>query len=124
MRWLIAFAVCAVAIFIAVWFSPMNPWQEPPGEGEASLKAFKNLPVLIQALEKFHADNGSYPTDLEALIPRYLAKLPDISSEKHNTSLKYFSKGKVYELSFKYYRPGINSCTYTFPQGWGCMGYF
>ncbi|HYC90536.1 MAG TPA: type II secretion system protein G [Thermoanaerobaculia bacterium] len=41
---------------------------------EEALK--QNLGQLRQAIAKYRADTGQYPPSLEALVPRYLAKIP------------------------------------------------
>ncbi|MBM3116145.1 hypothetical protein [Jeongeupia naejangsanensis] len=123
MRWLIVLTTLAT-ILLVFWASPLNPLQNAPGEGEASTKAYKNLAIVIQALEKYKGEKGSYPNELGLLTPQYLAKLPDISNERHNTKLDYSSKnqGREYELEFSYHDPGTNSCVYSFPDGWSCTG--
>lgn len=38
--------------------------------------AVSRYDVVIDAIEKYHADNGHYPPSLDALVPAYLASVP------------------------------------------------
>lgn len=50
---------------------PINQWRM-----NAMRRAAARGTVLIEAIEKFHADNGRYPEKAGELIPRYLAEMP------------------------------------------------
>jgi hypothetical protein len=57
----------------AIWFGarpflvPTAPVDETKRRGD----------VLIQALNKYHADNGRFPSALAELSPRYLKEIPE-----------------------------------------------
>lgn len=126
MKYLSQGTIIAVLLFgfFVLRGSPLNPWQEAPGEGVAAAKSFRELAVVIQAVEKYKADNGTYPGELARLVPKYLPSLPDMSNKNRKSNVAYFSKenGTGFELSFSYSGPGTNHCTYSFPKGWVCHG--
>lgn len=113
--------ICLGVIF---WSSPFNPWQEAPGEGNTSLIAYRELAVVIQALEKFRADRGVYPNQLTELAPQFIKSLPSMHNDRHNLRIKYTptNGGSEFLLSFDYHGPGTNSCNYRSFTGWQCYG--
>ncbi|HSD60478.1 MAG TPA: prepilin-type N-terminal cleavage/methylation domain-containing protein [Burkholderiales bacterium] len=69
---LVVMAIIALLLALAAprYFKSVNRAEE------AVLK--ENLTLLRDALDKYYADNGKYPPDLEELVKkRYLRKIPD-----------------------------------------------
>lgn len=57
----------------------------------------KNAMPLIRAIEIFRHDTGHYPESLDALIPKHLAKLPDVRFSLFQPSITYrITDGKPY----------------------------
>ena len=44
---------------------------------------------LVQAVESYHRDNGTYPEQLENLVPKYLQKLPQTQMGNY-TNYNYY----------------------------------
>ena len=108
-----------VLLFIAV----CTP---PPGRGIASEAWYRQLQPAIEALEHYRREIGRYPDSLAALVPRFLpaTQLSAIPTTPQRP-LEYKIEGDLYELTFRYYGPGSNRCTYR-PDtvGWQCSGLF
>ncbi len=51
-----------------------------------------NAIPLVRAIETFRDDTGSYPESLDALIPKYLEKLPDVR-------FSFFEPAMVYRIT-------------------------
>jgi hypothetical protein len=92
---------------------------EPPGKGRLANAGYTRAQPVIDALEKFHAANGAYPNDLDALVPDYLRSVPPPDGD-----LRYTLADEVYELRFTYSPPGMNVCTYKPGARWSCYGYY
>jgi hypothetical protein len=62
---------------------------------------------IVQAIEKYHSDTGSYPESLSALVPRYLAAVPETpdGSEHKFTGWDYTrtTNGLIVSFSLRYY---------------------
>jgi len=96
---------------------------DPPGKGKMAERGYALCAPLIEALEKYRADNQRYVGSLNGLAPKYLARLPD--EQLNAMRVTYFSRGLDYELSFSYGGPGMNTCIYKSEAGtWSCMGYY
>ena len=73
---------------------------------------------VICAIEKFYQDKGSYPSDLKALVPNYLSKVPEIHI-RNGERLEYhpepMSQDVVTPFTFNIYGhyPGL-----AFMHGW------
>ncbi len=65
----------------------------------------RNAEPLIQAIIKFSNDNNRPPGDLQELVPKYIAKLPN-TGESRNRNFTYKVKGSneeaAWELSLNY----------------------
>jgi hypothetical protein len=96
---------------------------ERPGEGKRSVRGYFMAQPIIDALEKFKKDSTYYPSDLYALVPKYMADFPSDASKLY---LIYDTPDTVngYVLQFKYYGPGANICNYTPTEKWKCYGYY
>ncbi|VAX39194.1 hypothetical protein MNBD_PLANCTO02-1149 [hydrothermal vent metagenome] len=65
--------------------------------GEQEILMKQEMNIVHFHLELYKRKNGKYPTKLNALLPNYLAKIPqDRFTEKQN--LKYLSDGKSFKL--------------------------
>jgi hypothetical protein len=51
--------------------------------------AISRYDIVIDAIEKYHADNGDYPPSLDALVPTYLSSVP-AKYMKFGEELNYF----------------------------------
>lgn len=104
----------------------MTSCQSPLGEGRKAEAGFRHATPVIAALEEFHRDRGSYPVELEELVPTYLSSdklllpvplgggIQRIRSTASNNPriFSYDQDGNSYDLSFSYEGPGINRCIY------------
>lgn len=94
---------------------------QAPGEGKKATQGYTLCAPIIEALARYHDAQGSYPTNLEALIPDYLAEIP---TPENGYPLTYTLEGASYVLQFNYTGPGMNECAYRPETGWKCQGYF
>lgn len=39
---------------------------------------FKNAAILVGTIDNFKKDNGDYPRDIQALVPKYIKKIPTV----------------------------------------------
>jgi hypothetical protein len=109
--------VCAVA-----GFNLLGPYLEKPGEGAKAETGYQNAERIISALERYHADKGSYPDTLQTLIPVYLDKIP--AAPQPSYDWEYRVKDARYLLTFRYVGPCMNQCTYGSDNPkWTCSGY-
>ena len=88
---------------------------------------FDHCEPVIQAIERFRADTGGYPTRLSALVPTYLGALPSTpepTSSKapviHDVFYRKTSAGFL--LSFRFLTCSANVCEYQPRLGWSCRG--
>ena len=49
---------------------------------QTSQKAINHMQPLVDALEKYKADNGQYPQYFNDLVPKYTQRIPMIGNEK------------------------------------------
>lgn len=49
----------------------------------------ENAMPLVRAIETFRNDTGSYPESLDALVPKHIAKLPDVRFSLFEPTLTY-----------------------------------
>jgi hypothetical protein len=56
---------------------------------------------VIDAIDRYHADTGSYPQSLEVLMPRYIAALPELKPVANQPKLEYRMVEAQPELSFR-----------------------
>ncbi|HWI58014.1 MAG TPA: hypothetical protein VNZ22_12365 [Bacillota bacterium] len=96
---------------------------------EAFTQLGARMLLLVQAIEAYHRDNGAYPAQLNALIPRYLDKLPSTgmgnytnyhyyvgwAAQRHEGNPWILEIPAGYGMGFDqfYYFPLQN-----YPQGW------
>ena len=95
------------------------PTDEPPGVGEKADRGYAACAPIIEALEKYLSDKGTYPETLEELIPDYIDTIP---AEVNENPIAYQKAEDGYSLSFYYIGPGMNWCNYTPEDGWNCSG--
>jgi len=61
--------------------------------GNPRVEAFSKLQIrmapLVEAIESYHRDTGDYPEDMNALVPKYLAKLLDTQMGRY-TNYNYY----------------------------------
>lgn len=100
---------------------------EKPGEGKKAAKGFRHSQIIISALSKYHKAHQSYPKSLAELTPEFLNKeqLSPPLSPKQKFPFRYRNLKKDYTLSFRYYGPGMNICTYSSKnKKWQSQGYY
>lgn len=92
-----------------------------PDDCPQAKDGFARYASLISALEVYKKNNDQYPESLEELKPKYIEHILIGEGDKFSYAI---SDGK-YELSFTYYGPGANICSYTSEVSkWSCSGYF
>ncbi len=147
-RWLISLGVLfrcmkipttIIQVFLGCVALCMTSCQSLPGEGWKAESGFRHATPVVAALERFHQDRGTYPTELEDLVPTYLSsdKLllpPPLQAgiqRIHSTAsgnprmFSYNQEGNGYTLSFGYEGPGRNHCTYdSQTKTWHSGGYY
>ena len=90
-----------------------------PGKGAQAEREYARARPIITALAAYHRAGNEYPSRLSVLAPRYL------DSGTIDSAFSYRSDSGDYELSFRYYGPGSNRCTYRGSAGkWSCSGLF
>lgn len=97
----------------------LGPPNEPPGVGERAEQGYQICTPVINALDAYKQENGSYPPSLAELAPGYLLKVPTVVNNKPIT---YKRTATSYQLTFGYIGPGINICTYSLEKDWQCSG--
>jgi hypothetical protein len=120
-------AVMAILLILIVLANPFfKPWHDGPGEGKASMIAYRDLGPVIQALERYRAAHGAYPDSLAALTPQFIKSLPQADGANGDLSYAYASSagGADFRLSFHYHGPGTNSCDFSAAKAWDCSGAF
>jgi hypothetical protein len=132
-------AVIAQVFVICLTLCMTSCLSAPPGEGWKARAGFSHAAPVIAALEKFHQDRGSYPVELEELVPTYLSSeqllLPPPlrggiqrirSTTTHNPQMfSYDQEGDGYSLGFSYAEPGMNDCVYdSKKKSWQSSGYY
>lgn len=95
--------------------------EEPPGIGEKAERGYAACNFIIEVLEYYKRDTGTYPASLVELVPDYS---PSIPTEVNGQPIMYHKTDEGYSLSFSYIGPGMNSCTYSTDDGrqWRCSG--
>jgi hypothetical protein len=113
-------------MFVGAAFVFAVCWGGETGEpGAHRLVRAYGTPV-VDALEAFHHDSGAYPRTLPALVPRYLspAALTAPDSSRLQSHFEYRADSGSFELSIRYYGPGVNRCRVGPGRPWSCSGYF
>ena len=59
----------------------------------------RSAETIAQALEEYHANTGSYPAELEALVPGYLTAIPEVETIPDRGWL-YRSTADTYTLGY------------------------
>jgi hypothetical protein len=128
-----------IQIFVGCVALCMTSCQSPPGEGWKAEAGFHHAAPVIAALEEFHRDRGSYPVELEELVPTYLSSdkllLPAplgggiqrirATASYNPRMFSYDQDGNSYTLSFSYEVPGVNHCIYdSKTKAWYSHGYY
>ncbi len=111
--------ITALALVGFMLLSNLNA--PPPGVGPKADQGYQACAPIIAALEQHHAQVGTYPATLAALVPTYLPKFEYTVGE---VSIDYRPIEPSYQLIFHYTGPGMNTCTYTPETGWKCTGYY
>lgn len=111
--------IAALALVGFMLLSNLNA--PPPGVGPKADQGYQACAPIIAALEQHHAQAGTYPATLAALVPTYLSKI-DYTVGDVNIDYRTIEPG--YQLIFRYTGPGMNICTYTPDTGWKCTGYY
>ena len=95
--------------------------EEPPGMGAKAERGYAVCNFIIQILELYKSDTGTYPDSLAELVPNYSSSMP---AEVNGEPIIYHKTADGYELSFSYIGPGMNVCTYSTQEGrqWRCSG--
>lgn len=64
-----------------------------------------NITIIKNALERYYAENGEYPADLNSLVPDYLTEVPEKIGDKKD------EKGEWTKISFSYTLDTANKYT-------------
>ncbi len=81
---------------------------------------------IIAGLEAYHHAHGRYPDSLTTLAPAFvpLATVEPLIATRPDP-VEYHLGSVGYVLTFKYYRPGENECSYASEAAeWTCRGRF
>ena len=62
-------------VFALAILSACTVW--PIGEDPYGLQVRRNANAVLMALEAYHRDAGTFPGNLQGLVPKYLPALPD-----------------------------------------------
>ncbi len=91
----------------------------PPGEGSKAQAGYQRAAPVLTALAAYHAEHHNYPDSLVQLMPG-LARSTLLAA-----AVEYRHAGDDFELSFRYFGPGVNDCTYRGSERkWSCSGHF
>jgi hypothetical protein len=73
-----------------------------------------NAPQIVAACEKYHADNGEFPTALDQLVPQYMRSIPRAKYCVDYGEFVYFNYGKP--MLIWYVVPPFNRRIYDFEK--------
>src|SRR5712691_11118039 len=91
-----------------------------PGKGPKAEAGYQRAAPVLAALEAYHAQHHNYPDSLAQLIAANLAQ-----STLLTAAVEYRHTGDDFQLSFRYFGPGVNDCTYLGSERqWSCSGHF
>ena len=80
-------AIAAIAVFAGCWahsyLSNVRVDDDPDSESDLAA-AQKNAQPLLDALEKYHTDNGLYPASLNQLSPGYFASSAGLTAYRYS----------------------------------------
>ena len=92
-----------------------------PMECEQAKAGFDRYGPIINALRLYKENHGKYPESMEQLQPQYIGSIQKGGDDRFT----YSSNDGEYELSFTYFGPGANVCSYSSKiSKWDCSGYF
>jgi len=80
-------AIAAIAVFAGCWARSYFPTVrvDDDSESQSELAAAQNsAQPLLDALEKYHAENGLYPSSLNQLSPGYLASSAGLTAYRYS----------------------------------------
>lgn len=89
----------------------------PPGEGPNADAGKRAATPILRTMESYRGERGSYPEDLEYLVPDYLSKMPRLGN---GVPFEYQRLGSSYELTFNYTNPLPVHCTFRPESKWTC----
>jgi hypothetical protein len=72
----------ASALLLLSLLSACTVW--PVGEDPYSLNTRRDANRVVEAIQTYHQKTGTYPPSLRALVPNYLAGLPDGPTLQYN----------------------------------------
>lgn len=101
----------------------MSMCSPPAGRGWDFEQWYAYMQPRIDALAAYHRDVGVYPDSLQQLVPRYLSdSVVTAMPEGARRRIRYFvDSTRSYVLSFEYYGPRVNLCTYrSGDREWRC----
>ena len=117
----------ALGFFLLYMVTCFGP---PPGRGEDAEMGYTIAAPILSALERYHADHGSYPDALRALAPEYLreSQLPPLRKTPRDIGdegFAYVVDISGFTMGFRYDGPGKNYCIYkSTTRRWSCGGLF
>ena len=102
---------------------------EAPGEGPKADAGRELGAKVLVALGKYRADHRRLPDQLTDLNPKYLDFRPKELGKSDSEGIQFSYRPKpdgTFELSFRYFGPGVNNCHYQYgsSKGWTCSGYY
>lgn len=99
-----------------------------PAECPQAQDGRARLQPVVDAVLAYHAAEGGYPDSAAALIPAYLARLPerpDWVSPGREAWWSYARTPAGFAVEFAYYGPGANRCRWASEAGaWRCSGHY
>ena len=100
---------------------------DDPGEGPKAARGYARAEAVINALEAFRRERGSYPESLGQLVPRFLpARALDVpTAEQERYPLEYRTDSGEFTVAFRYVGPGMNECSFASgSRKWRCSGHY
>jgi len=91
----------------------------PPGKGPRAEAGYERAAPILTALEGYHAQHNRYPDSLADLASDQVPR-----STFTKAPFDYRRAGDDFELSFRYFGPGVNDCVFrASKRAWACSGH-
>ena len=115
------------AIRLTVLLALVTVSCDDPGEGRKATRGYARAQPVIDALEAFRSERGSYPESLVQLVPAFLPAsalvVPTAAQERY--PLEYRADSGKFTLAFRYVGPGMNECSFaSVNRQWRCSGHY
>jgi hypothetical protein len=97
---------------------------DAPGEGPRAEQARGIANGVVQRIDVYYQAHGRYPTELSEIDPNLEGE--ELGTPENPVRIFYRSSSpERYEIDFKYFGPGSNTCGRTSelgPDDWSCVG--